>query len=495
MHPRNDSPALDVYDISKGGYPMKTWLLALGALCVLIAEPQLAAAAVTASLAVTSPNPYAGACPVIDQFKGTIAGTPGTAFTYSFNRFVNGMQHVVNGGAVTLPPSGSITVNDSVTITASALANTFDQIWVHNISGGQPDVYSNKANVAVTCFILPPKGIIFTVVPPAPDSLTNTTDPPTCTNHAGFGGGLACLAGIPNGQLALIWNWTPVKGVPKVDGFNVYRVDGGQHTRVAQQNAKLDSGAVATLALLAKPSDGFNGKCYVVTAYLGKGESGDSGYFCAGGYQGGPIVESFNLAPNNLRTVDHHYSYTGYGPGCGLSNTGTGSRPGLWVGFIHSYVSAAGFTCGEDTFVDQTAVSFNLGAAGIILRNPKASVQSATLTFKRTDGTQGSCLAGLRLAAADWTNATDLIPNTDYYTNIPWSPSGASVNAGGVVISGPNYSFAVSKPINDWAKGVTTNYGWVLTGGNEDTSGFHDNNQCESSYGGFALTINVVISP
>jgi hypothetical protein len=469
---------------------MKRTLVALAVLALLLVAPRMASAAVTASLAVNGPNPYFGTCPDTVAFKGTISGTPGTVLTYSFNRFVNGVQQVVPGATLTMPSGGSIAVNDSIAISTATGGNTFDQIWVHNIAGGQPDVYSNKADFTVTCFILPPKGIVFTVLPPAPDSLTNTTDPPTCTNHAGMGGGLSCLALIPKGDLALIWNWSPVKGVPALDGYKVYRVDGGQHTLIYTQA----NGKDVTLALVPPPSDGFNGKCYVVTAYVGKGESHDSSYFCAGGYQGGPIVESFNLTPNNQRTVDHHYTYTGFGPGCGLSTVGTGPNPGLWVGFSHVFDSSAGVTCYEDTFVDQTAVSFNLGAAGIILRNPKASVQSATLTFQRTDGTNTSCLAGLRLATADWTGAKDLIPNTDYYKNIP-TGNGVSVNAGGVTISGSNYSFAVSKPIDDWAKDVSPNYGWVLTGGNEDTSGFHDNNRCESSYGGFALSIKVVINP
>jgi hypothetical protein len=477
---------------------MKTWLLALGALCVLIAEPQLAAAAVTASLAVTSPNPYSGACPVTDQFKGTIAGAPGTAITYSFNRFVNGMHHVVNGGAVKLPPSGSITVNDSVTITATALANTFDQIWVHNISGGQPDVYSNEANVVVNCgFVHIPKGLTVFTPPPPPDSLNNTTDPPTCTNHAGFGGGLACLAGIPKGQLALIWNWTPIKGVPNVDGFNVYRVDGGQHTRVAQQNAKLDSGAAATLALLDPPSDGFNGKCYVVTSYVGTTESHDSGFFCAGGYQGGAIVESFTQQPTAMQTFSHHYHFDG---GCGLTQTGTlPSAPNL-VGFYHGY-SWGPFdkTCQVDNTAWETALGFDLGGAGTILRNPKANLQSATLTFQRMDGSTASCVAGVHLPTIDWSHFAGQmipVPHDDYRGNIPWGPAGVNADLGVVKISngGGSYVIDVASAVSDFAKGNRANHGFLLVGGNEDFSG-EDNTHCDVSYGNFTLNIKVVINP
>jgi hypothetical protein len=467
---------------------MKRLLFALGALCVLIVQPRLAEAAITATL--NGPSQYFGTCPDTAAFKGIIAGTPGTVFTYSFNRFVNGAQQVVNGGTVTMPASGSLAVNDSIKITTATGPNTFDQIWVHGISGGQPDVYSSKANFTVTCFLLPPGGIKFTVVPPAPASLTNTTDPPTCTDHAGAGGGLACLALIPKGSLALIWSWASSPSVPKLDGYKVYRIDGGQHSLIYTQA----NGKDVTLALVPPPSDGFNGKCYVVTAYVGTAESKDSSYFCAGGYQGGPIVESFNIAPNALRTVNHHYSYSGFGPGCGLSLNGTGPTSGLLVGYTHAYDSSAGITCFEDTFVAQTAVGFELGAAGIVLRNPKASVQSATLTFQRNDGSSTSCLAGLHLGTGDWTNAQDLIPNNGFINNIP-TGNNVSVNGGGIKISGSSYSADVSGPINNWAKDVWPNHGFVLTGPNEDTSGYHDNNHCMSTFGGFALSINVVINP
>ena len=470
---------------------MKKLLLATAALALTLITPHMASAAVTATL--NGPSSYFGACPDTAQFKGTIAAAPGTVFTYSFNRFVNGAQQVVTptGQPVTMPASGSIAVNDSISLATSAGgATTFDQIWVHNISGGQSDVYSNKADFTVTCFVLPPKGIIFTVQPPAPDSLTNTTDPPTCTNHAGLGGGLACLAGINGGMLALIWNWSPGAGVTKVDGYKVYRVDGGQHALVYNQA----NGKDVTLALVDKPSDGFNGKCYVVTAYVGNGESHDSNYFCAGGYQGGPIVESFNLTLSGINPVWHHYHFDGGGPGCGLSTQGTGPLSGNNVGYIHAYDSSAGFTCYEDTLVAQTAVAFNLGAAGIILRNPKASVQSATLTFQRTDGTNTSCLAGVRRPTVDWTGAQGLIPNTDFITNIP-TGANISVNGGGMKISGSNYTVDVAGAINNWAKGTWDNHGFLLTGPNEDTSGYHDNNRCFSTFGGFALSVNVVINP
>jgi hypothetical protein len=121
---------------------------AAAVVAVSIAHP--AKASITGATISTTQPSYSGTCPVTIAFTGSVTGTPGTAFTYSFNRFVNGVQQVVAGGTVTLS-SGSYAVNDSIPISATTSAKTFDQIWVHNISGGQTDVYSNQANFSVTC--------------------------------------------------------------------------------------------------------------------------------------------------------------------------------------------------------------------------------------------------------------------------------------------------------------------------------------------------------
>lgn len=465
---------------------MQRWLFALLALCCLIAQPRLADAAVSASLSIAGPSSYTG-CPVTVKFTGTIAGTPGTKVTYSFNRFVNGVQQVVNGATLTISGSGQIPVNDSITLTSSASGVTFDQIWVHNISGGQSDVYSNETHFTVNCIVATPTP--GPTPPPSPSGLTSTNDPQMCTQHGGFGGGLACTAGFSNGWLALIWS-APNACSNCIDGYDVYRVDGGQHTFVYKQN----NGKDVTLALVTKPSDGFNGKCYSVTAYSGNKESSDTGPYCVIGPIDTPVVRSFNVTPNALRSVYHHYSYSFPGPGCGLSTTGTKPPNGLPVGFQHVYGSSIGVTCYEDTFVYQSALSFDLGGAGILLRNSKASVKSAIMTFQAVDGS-ANCLAGVHLPTGDWSNAQDLIPNNDYISGIPWSTNPVGANMPSVKIFNGNYAIDVTSAINNFAKGNWPDYGFLLIGGNEDTSGFHDNNSCESGYGNVSLNVQVIINP
>jgi len=49
------------------------------------------------------------------------------------------------------------------------------------------------------------------------------------------------------------------------DGCQLYRVDGGRHELMPTPN----NGTGFTAALFEKPASGFNGKCYVVSAYAG----------------------------------------------------------------------------------------------------------------------------------------------------------------------------------------------------------------------------------
>jgi hypothetical protein len=480
---------------------MKKWLFAACALFVLIAQPRLASAAVTASLTAVGPTTING-CPATLQFSGTINGTPGTVVTYSFSRVVSNVPQTVNGGTFTIPPFGMMPVHDTISIASSTTGTTYDQIWVHNISNGQSDVYSNEVNFSVACGSPPttqpatPFPTPFATIPPRPKappipgSLSSTNDSQVCTAHAGFAGGLACTAGFGNGMLALVWN-APNACATCIDGYNVYRSDGGQHTFIYKQN----NGRDTTLALVTKPSDGFNGKCYVVTAYSGNVESAPSSPYCVSGPVDTAAVRNFNItSPSATRAVYHAYHFTGIGPGCGLPNSGEGPDPGLVVGFNHDYANSVGITCYEDTLVQQVAVSFELGSAGILLRNPKTSVKSAILAFNRYGG-KGQCLGGVHLPTGDWSNATDLIPNKDYISNIAWNANGLTVFTPTVKISGSIYNIDVTSAINDFAKGVWPDHGFLLIGGNEDESGFHDNHSCLSQFGNFSLSLQVTINP
>src|SRR5215470_9710562 len=146
-------------------------------------------ASITAASLNTKTPMLTGPCPKTVSFTGSIIGTPGTTFMYSFNRFINGTQQVVNVGSGTIPASSSLPVSDSMTISMPASGRTFDQIWVHNITGGQSDVYSNEVGFTVTCGAPPkptPKPTPKPYHLPYPTHLKNTVDAKVCGQHGGF---------------------------------------------------------------------------------------------------------------------------------------------------------------------------------------------------------------------------------------------------------------------------------------------------------------------
>lgn len=471
---------------------MKIISIAILALVIVGALRLPAAAADTSYLTLQGPNPVKARCPYTLTFNGSITGPGNSSVTFLWARFVNGHAQDSPPVTLTIPANGTLTLPPQQ-LNVDAATQGFQSYGINITAPANSDSATHgKVYLTASCASLIPSIINPGSIPPQPPhGLTNATDPPTCTAHANLIWGLACQHDLPSGALALIWTFTPGACSDCVDSYKVYRVDGGQHSFVANQAGT--NGAPATLALLEKPSDGFSGKCYVVTTVYNGLESKDSAQFCPGQIAGGPTIETFTLMPSLVRSVYHHYSYTGVGPGCGLSNLNPDPGPSLFVGFLHNYVSAAGFTCGEDTFVDQTAIAFQLGNAGIVLRNPKTSVQSARLVFRKIDNGTVNCLAAVHLPVGDWSNAQDLIPNNDFISGIPWGGS-TNINTGTVLISGANYSIDVSTAIGNWASGVWANHGFLLLGGNEDISGFHDDNTCRSQFGSFVLKIQVAVS-
>jgi hypothetical protein len=116
--------------------------------------------------------------------------------------------------------------------------------------------------------------------------------PTVCTVHGGFAGGLACLALLPRGGIALVWDYGP----GHIDGFRAYSVPNPRvaptpvsravatrltmNAPVATQTARLENGQVATLVVLDGRPGGFGNECFTVTAFLGAEESPMSPSFC-----------------------------------------------------------------------------------------------------------------------------------------------------------------------------------------------------------------------
>lgn len=435
------------------------------------------AALTTPSSVITNP------CPISVPFTGTISGSPGTKFTYSFNRFVNGVQQVAPGGAATMPASGSISVSDNVSFASSASGRTFDQIWVHNIAPSQADVYGNIVTVAVTCGAAPtppPSSIV------APTNLKQTTDPGACGDHvAPLFGGIICGAALSNGNLVLIWDY---KYPGSVDGFRIYQTNNGGPKQVDKQSGMTGK------ALDVKATDA-KGNCYLVRAYKGSAESGNSNTVCVGG---GANLSSLNLPITNTRYTYHYRIAENDAPYCGLRTNGTGGRYlegsgwALLVGYSHSYdAGTQPLPCWQVVdYAYRSAVKFDLSPLS------GRKIWKATLTmvvangwtdFNHDNRVNVSCASQIMYATSDWSGAKDLIDG-DPYLDMPNGTPNASANTGTVSISGGrNVSIDVTDAVRRWKIGQP-NFGFVFRGPRENYP--NSNEECASEYGNLNLRVD-----
>jgi hypothetical protein len=293
---------------------------------------------------------------------------------------------------------------------------------------------------------------------PTPVGMSITHDTQTCSAHGGFGGGLACLAGLQAGMLALIWN---CKGC-QVDGYHLYRVDGGQHT-LLPSNGAYGNDASVTLALLSAPSDGFNGKCYAVTAYKGSFESNLSNWACAGA---GSVATTVTLSATHILHWDRARELrTGT---LGYTNPATDTYDStLYVGYRDHY--------GENTFgdlyydqVDRSAMMFDLSS---LLGHPIAKAvlkMSAFASWHDYDSTDYvkvrtaqltaqspiTCVSFVDLATDHWWENNDLNSTVRYL-----SPGG---------FMGPDFGIDVTTAVAKWASNATSNFGFILRGDDEN---------------------------
>ena len=96
-----------------------------------------------------------------------------------------------------------------------------------------------------------------------------------CALHVGqIVGSLICPDMIRSGNLLLVWEWRPGAGPGRVDGYRVYRLDGGK--RLVDTRGSQD----LMLTDLPVPRNGYPGTCYAVTAFAGTRESAMSPAFC-----------------------------------------------------------------------------------------------------------------------------------------------------------------------------------------------------------------------
>jgi hypothetical protein len=465
------------------------------ALLLIVRAP--AQAALTSALTATTPS-YTGACPTTMAFTGSISGAPGTAFQYSFNRFINGTQQVVNVGAATLPSSGTLAVNDSMSITATTGANTFDQIWVHNIAGGQADVYSNRAPFSVTCGsgAPPPSGIgKFGISamrldpddaahnPAPPFRIATNGDPRACAAHMAnpFVAGLLCQPIAAASKLFIMWNWEPHTGCfscpQDVDGFKIYLTDAGMTSKTYL--TQTSAGVSATVSVLDVPAGGFVGKCYSVSAYKGAKESSLGQRTCIGAE---PHIgsSSSTLQPAHIRN-----SFSEKTAGDAESHIATHAESNsdnvnpLRAGYY--YESEKRIT-GDYFFnrIYRAGVMFDLGS---LVGRP---LQKAVLHLHVSDTEFGSTIDTANLRSGSKSCAAELGTGRGaWWSNNDWIEADWVEN---LSLDGPTIDVDVTNPVRAWMNGAP-NTGFVLRGGYENLSAFRKD-QCVTIYDTASLTVD-----
>lgn len=293
----------------------------------------------------------------------------------------------------------------------------------------------------------------------APTGLTNTLDPSVCGQHDpdAVGGGFGCKVGLPAGMLALVWN--SCSGCA-ADGFHLYRVDGGQLVLVPTPN----NGGQFTLALLDKPPDGFNGKCYAVTAYVGTTESALSNAYCG---IGGSVVSTATLQPTNVRSS---HRARGDDQAWNVENSSS-------VAIVGFHYWTRKIPVGDDWLNDawRSGILFDVSSfhnqfqsKHIINAKLMLRVNSTQIGADYHNDYSTSCTARIGVGTGRWWN------------NSAWIDAGIVLTPG--QFTGPDVAYDVTPIVSDWAAG-SPNFGFVLLGPEENLGAFTENS-CRSDYDG-----------
>ena len=309
--------------------------------------------------------------------------------------------------------------------------------------------------------------------PSPPSDVTSTADPKVCTDHGGLGGGLACAALLPQGRLALVWTWSGTAA----DGFNIYRVDGGQRTRVGRQANGKD---VTLYVIDPVPADGYSGKCYAVSATRGNEESDLSVPACTDAAR---VMQTATLTPGAMNSSRRER----------LASTGAlGIAPEEWVSDSGEY--AAGYDYSRTITVIGDTSHNGYGRLGILFDTGSISSTAVytarlKLTVDHTKVNQDedprlnsnhstSCIARVGLGTANWWK----YPGDWIEFSTATTPRIDQV--------GPDVYIDVTDIVRGWAQAPKSNFGFVLMGDNESLSGF-TNAACWSVYDPASVQLQV----
>jgi hypothetical protein len=299
------------------------------------------------------------------------------------------------------------------------------------------------------------KGVVLSNLVPVPTGMGITHDTPTCTAHGGIGGGFACTAGLQAGFLALVWNCQGCK----VDGYRLYRVDGGRHDAIPSSGAYAND-ATVTLALIDPQGANLNGRCYAITAYKGSNESTLSNWACAGA---GSVATTVTLQPTHTL----HWKHSRDSRTIGWTHDPTDAYDSkLYVGYGDHYGPDLLGDYYSDEF-DRSGMVFDLSSlAGHPISKAvlKLSALSSWHDYNNTDWqhpwylsalSPEACVAVVDLATDRWWQNNDLNSSVSY------------LSSGGYM--GPDFSIDVTTAISNWmGYQSSSDFGFVLRGDDEN---------------------------
>jgi len=155
------------------------------------------------------------------------------------------------------------------------------------------------------------KIILDTHTPAVPGNVRNANGAQDCAAHVGLLGALVCPDLIRSGRMLLVWDWQAGIGPDAIDGYRVYRVDGGKRLVYTRADKK-----DITLFDVPLPAGGYVGTCYAVSAYVSKTESNLSGAFCPTRAQtmvaAAPTVATPAPKPRAPNHIDIHVTTDSY---------------------------------------------------------------------------------------------------------------------------------------------------------------------------------------
>lgn len=285
------------------------------------------------------------------------------------------------------------------------------------------------------------------VRPSAPSNLQNVRSEADCGAHAGTLGALFCPDMIKSGNLLLDWDFHG--DGREIDGFRIYRVDGGAKQLVDHTTGK----ETIRVSDIKAPSGGYSGTCYAVAAYAGNAESELSHDYCMN--SSGEVAKTVHLSATELKSTSR-----GSAKG-GLSSTtsSTQAEPYPKVGY---YYSATKSLFGDS----RSAQYWRLGVRFDVSRLAGHRIVAAKLRIAFNEA--HSCATDVGRGENEW-----------WFADANWN-EGFFGDDIGIGDSGPELSANVLPIVSHWIA-FNENRGLVLKG-NDENSGAFTNKSCTTNF-------------